>query len=122
MNAAGARLAGTGTASVANDMLVLHGTGMPDAFALYFQGTAAVNAVFGDGLRCAGGTIHRLGAKLNVGGASRYPEVGDASIRVRGAVVVSSERTYQVWYRNAAAFCMPSTFNLTNGLRVLWTP
>jgi hypothetical protein len=28
---------------------------------------------------------------------------------------------YQLWYRNAAAFCTPSTFNLTNGLDVTWT-
>jgi hypothetical protein len=29
---------------------------------------------------------------------------------------------YQVWYRNASAFCTPATFNLTNGLRVTWVP
>ena len=27
---------------------------------------------------------------------------------------------YQVWYRNAASFCTPSTFNLTNGVLVTW--
>jgi len=27
-----------------------------------------------------------------------------------------------VWYRNAAAFCTNSTFNLTNGLNVVWQP
>ncbi len=26
------------------------------------------------------------------------------------------------WYRNAAAFCTPSTFNLTNGLSITWVP
>ncbi len=31
-------------------------------------------------------------------------------------------RTYQTWYRNAAAFCTASTFNLTNGTAIAWTP
>ena len=33
-----------------------------------------------------------------------------------------SVRNYQVWYRNAAAFCTTDTFNLTNGVRARWTP
>jgi len=31
-------------------------------------------------------------------------------------------RVYQAWYRNAASFCTVSTFNLTNGLEVVWLP
>jgi hypothetical protein len=31
-------------------------------------------------------------------------------------------RTYQCWYRNAAAFCQPATFNLTNGIQTTWQP
>ena len=31
-------------------------------------------------------------------------------------------RYYQVWYRNAAAFCTPSTFNTSNGYAVTWQP
>jgi hypothetical protein len=27
---------------------------------------------------------------------------------------------YQVWYRNAASFCTPSTFNLSNGIEIAW--
>jgi len=122
VNPSGARLTGTGTASIANDMLVLHGNGMPDAAALYYQGTTTTGVPFGDGLRCAGGTNRRIGTKTNVAGASSYPEAGDAPIRERGALSISTTRTYQIWYRNAAVFCTPSTFNLSNGLRVLWTP
>src|SRR5207344_3206479 len=69
VNASGANLAGSGTASIAADTFVLTGTGMPNGSALYFQGTARVaagaGAVFGDGLRCAGGTVIRLGTKTN---------------------------------------------------------
>src|SRR5207249_3432924 len=55
LNANGAALGSSGTASVSADTLVLTGTGMPDSSALYFQGTTQISVVFGDGLRCAGG-------------------------------------------------------------------
>jgi hypothetical protein len=122
----GGLLAATGTASLANDTVLLAGSGMPNSSALYFQGTSqqsgGLGAVFGDGLRCAGGSIIRLGTKTNAGGASAYPAGGDLSVSVRGLVGAPGSRTYQVWYRNAAAFCTPSTFNLTNGLEIAWTP
>jgi len=37
-------------------------------------------------------------------------------------VAAAGTRTYQVWYRNAAAFCLPETFNLTNGVEATWVP
>jgi hypothetical protein len=124
VNPAGANLSGIGATSLANDQLVLYGAGMPNSSALYFQGTSQVSgglgSAFGDGLRCAGGTIIRLGTKTNVGGASQYPAPGDLPVSQRGLVTTPGTRTYQVWYRNAATFCTPSTFNLTNGYEITW--
>ncbi len=121
VNSAGARLSASGAASLVNDTLLLQGSGMPNASALYFQGTSQASSVFGDGLRCAGGTVVRLGTKTNVAGASLYPAAGDLSVSVRGLVPsAGSVRTYQVWYRNAATFCTASTFNLSNGLAITW--
>ncbi len=121
----GARLGGTGSPRTSADTFVLLGDGMPNSSALYFQGTSAVSGgagiPFGDGLRCAGGSTLRLGTQQNVSGASRYPEPGDASISVHGLVTAGDVRLYQVWYRNAAAFCTTSTFNLSNGLQVTWS-
>jgi len=113
---------------------VLAGAGMPNSSALYFQGTATpstcsnppactsttLGVPFGDGLRCVSGSIVRLGTKSNSAGRSRYPAAGDASISVRGLVAAPGTRHYQCWYRNAAAFCTPSTFNLTNAVIVTW--
>jgi hypothetical protein len=31
-------------------------------------------------------------------------------------------RTYQAWYRNSAAYCTASVFNLTNGVQIDWLP
>jgi hypothetical protein len=95
---------------------------MPNSSALYFQGTAQSATHFGDGLRCAAGSIIRIGTKTNTAGASSYPGLGEAPVSVRGAVPAGAVRHYQVWYRNAAAFCTPSPFNLTNGISVTWTP
>jgi hypothetical protein len=89
------------------------------------QGTTQINgragAAFGDGLRCAGGTIGRRGTKANANGSSAYPVAGEPSVSVRGQVTTAgSVCMYQVGYRNAAAFCTVSTFNLSNGLSVTW--
>jgi hypothetical protein len=124
--ALGAGLVASGSASISNDTLVLGGSGMPNSSALYFQGTSQAGAgagtVFGDGLRCADGSVVRLGIKLNAAGASQYPDAGDPTISVSGANAVGDTRTYQVWYRNAAVFCTVDAFNLTNGWQVTWTP
>ena len=110
---------------LSSDTLVLAGSGMPNSSALYFQGTSSTGGgtgvAFGDGLRCAGGSIVRLGTKTNAVGVSSYPGAGDASVSVRGLVAAPGTRWYQVWYRNAAAFCTSATFNLSNALRVTWS-
>jgi len=85
-------------------------------------------SVFGDGLRCAAGTVIRLGTKMSAAGFASYASgnvgnVGDVAISIRGAIPGAGEtRHYQGWFRNAAAFCTADAFNLTNGLTVTWTP
>jgi hypothetical protein len=128
VNASGARLDAAGAPSLALDALVLSGSGMPPSSALYFQGTAQAGGgqgtIFGDGLRCAAGSVLRLGTKLNSGaGVSAYPGPGDQPISIRGMIPApGAVRTYQCWYRNSnPAFCTPSTFNLTNGIALTWS-
>jgi len=97
------------------------------ATVLFFQGDAQLNGglgvPFGDGLRCAGGIVIRLGTKTALSGVASYPEAGDAPISVRGAIPgAGGARYYQAWYRNAASFCTPDPFNLSNGLAATWVP
>ncbi len=128
--AQGARLRAFGTASVASDLVTLAADGLPGtAPALFFQGTATVadgaGAVFGDGLRCAAGTVVRLGTRnANAGAVALGRGIsGDPSIAAVGLVPAGGGlRHYQVWYRNAVAFCTGDTFNLSNGLSLTWTP
>ena len=121
----GAVLASTGTSSLSNDTVLLLAAATPDGSALLFQGSAeegsGAGTPFGDGLRCAGGAIVRLGTRQAVHGAARWPGPGDPAISQRGGVTVPGTRVYQVWYRNAATYCTSATFNLTNGVRVSWT-
>jgi hypothetical protein len=123
--AVGGKLIATGTASISNDTVALIGTQMPNSSALYFQGTTQASGgfgtVFGDGLRCVTGTVVRLGTNVNANNASQYPSPGQQPVHVKGSVGTIGTRHYQVWYRNAAPFCGPSTFNLTNGWTLTWT-
>jgi hypothetical protein len=122
----GGKLVATGAASVGNDTFELHGSRMPNGPALYYQGTiqtgGGAGAVFGDGKRCASGTVIRFDTQFNVGGASQYPGLTDLAISVKGMDVAGSSRTYQCWYRDAQTFCTTFTYNLTNGVAVTWGP
>ncbi len=126
INPSGANLFAGGVPSIAMDTLALQGCGMPNGAAYYFQGTtrmAGGNGVsFGDGLRCAGGTLVRPGTKTNVNGASQFPSGADPAVSVKGRCNSGDVRTYQVGYRNPAAFCTSATFNLSNGLEIVWAP
>ena len=122
-NAAGAQLVATGTSNP--DTAILQGSGMPATVScIYLQGDALDDVLFGDGVRCAGGSLLRLRTKTNVGGASSFPDsVETVTLSQRGGVTPGSGavRYYQTYYRNAAAaFCPPETFNVTNGIRITW--
>jgi Tol biopolymer transport system component len=128
--AGGAHLAASGAARVGADTFQLAGTGMPSSgAALYFQGTAPLQSgfglAFGDGLRCVGGSVLRLGTKINSGGASAFgAPAGDAPISQAGRIPPGGGTYYyQVWYRDLApGFCSAANENLSNALMVPWAP
>ncbi len=130
LNPAGANLRATGLPSAQFCTLQLQGSGMPPAATvLYFQGTAIQSGgngiAFGDGLRCASGTVLRLGIVTNVNGASTFPAPGGTRISLLGQIPAAGgvTRYYQGWYRDQNPnFCTASRFNLTNGLAVQWLP
>ena len=129
-SSAGALLDHVGNARVSSDDLVLLASGLPPtASAYFFQGDARENgglgSALGDGLLCATGALLRIGTRTAIAGAVSYPDAsGGAPISARGQIPGSGATTrhYQALYRNAAAFCTPAAFNLTNGLTVTWVP
>ncbi|MBI5363919.1 MAG: hypothetical protein HZA53_12120 [Planctomycetes bacterium] len=123
-NPNGGRLRTSGTASP--DTLVLTADGLPASTLCIFlagDGDLSGGTVFGDGVRCVGGGLTRMGIAQTAGGAASYPAVGQPPVSVRGNTPVGSGLLgrYQTYFRNAAsAFCPPSAFNVTNGVRLRW--
>lgn len=80
---------------------------------------------FGDGLRCVTGSVVRMGTNFATGGEVDfgYGVAGVTLVHVAGGIPPGGgTREYQIWYRNAIAFCSPSIFNLTNAVTLTWAP
>jgi hypothetical protein len=125
----GARLVAEGQANLADDTVTLRASGLPAAAThLFVPSDAAQNSAlgtpFGDGLRCVGGSVVRLAIRTASGGTSSVGSAVplDPSVSVAGSVLAPATRFAQVWYRDAQAFCTPSTFNLSNGVRLRYGP
>ena len=124
-NANGAHITAHGV--VALDNVVLDGSGMnPTGNSIFLKGNVddPNGLVFGDGVRCATGTLIRLRTVPLVGGTASFPDSTQTiTLSARGGTPVGSGLTgyYTVYYRNAAAlFCPPETFNSANGYQITW--
>jgi hypothetical protein len=118
----GAALSAQGNAALSADTLVLRVQNAPGGkFGLFFQGTARVSgglgALFGDGLRCAGGQVQRL-QTVATSGAGVALTAG--SLSALGGAAPGQALYYQYWYRDIAASPCGMRFNTTNALEVLW--
>jgi hypothetical protein len=124
VHSSGASLAASsGIPSTINDTLVLGASQLPNnATCIFLQGSSTISpVVFGDGLRCAGGTLIRLVVKTASLGLASYPQAGDQAISVRGGVPAGGGTySYQLWYRDPASFCTSATYNISNGVLVNW--
>ena len=130
----GAELAASGFASTGDDGLALAcAFEPPGVTSVVLQGSQLVApVVFGDGLRCAGGALKRLYVQnADAGGNLLAPPPGAPSIAARSAALgdplqAGESRVYQVYYRDPVLeFCPApagSSFNASNGVRVLWLP
>ena len=124
VSSGGAALTASGSNSIAAADLVLNTTGLdPGKPGLYFQGDNLVSmglgAMFGDGLRCAGGEVVRMQVVTAdfFGDSSTSVDVGHA-----GGVSTGEVKRYQLWYRNPGVSSCLTGFNLTNGYEITWTP
>jgi len=122
--ATGAIITGTGSVSVAANELLLHSGPMKvNEPGIFFFGTTRVNTgnglPFGDGFRCVGGDVVRLlppsfpdsnGVLHRIVDNSAHPEI-----------VQNVTLHFQAWYRDPGG---PggSSFNLSDGLTVLFAP
>jgi hypothetical protein len=131
----GASLAASGGTFLSSDSLVFTTSGeKPTATSVLLQGTTLVTsgAVYGQGVRCVGGTMKRLFTKTASGGSVTAPNfgAGDPSVSARSAakgnpIAAGETRTYLVYYRDPIVLggCPSgSTFNATQTGTVSWSP
>lgn len=122
--ASGARLTGSGEAAITSDTLVLACTGLePNNNGLYFQADNNLSPghVWGDGLRCAGGQLKRLGVRVADAAGASDTTAWTTPISVKaGNVQAGDTKHYQVWYRNPASSPCGHEFNASNGYAITW--
>jgi hypothetical protein len=129
----GAQLTATGTASLSGDTVGFTSSGeKPTATSVFVQGTSPVfsGAVFGQGVRCVGGSLKRLYVHTAAGGAVSAPVGTDAHVHTRSAalgdsIAAGSARYYLVYYRDSTVLggCpATSTFNTTQSGSLIWYP
>lgn len=131
----GASVQASGSRSLAAPTLVFTSAGeLPTATSILLQGSALLpsGAVFGQGVRCAAGSLKRLYSRSAVGGSVTLPDLagGAPSIPARSAalgdpIAAGQQRWYLVFYRDPVVLggCPAiSTFNATNTAAVLWAP
>ena len=127
----GAVLTGSGVPSLAADTVHLTSSGeLSSVTSILLQGTTVVApTLFGDGRRCAGGTLKRMYTHSAVGGVVTMPQGADLSISARSAALgsaisVGATCTYQVYYRDpSASFCPSPTgnlYNISSAVAIVW--
>jgi Tol biopolymer transport system component len=131
----GAVLAATGGAYLSSDTLQFTTSGeKPTATSVLLQGTSspAAGDVYGQGVRCVGGTLKRLFTKHAVGGSVTAPDwlVDSSTVSTRSAALgnpisAGESRWYLIFYRDPVVLggCpSTSTFNATQTGLVSWAP
>jgi Tol biopolymer transport system component len=131
----GAVLAAGGGAYLSSDSLAFFTSGeKPTALSIVLQGTTLIpgGVVYGQGVRCVGGSLKRLFTKTASGGSITAPNfgAGDPMIHARSTQLgdplsAATTRWYLVYYRdpNVLGGCpAASTFNSTQTIEVSWSP
>lgn len=127
----GAGLWGAGSAGVAADDLrltvnfTIHGPfpqgGQP---VVLFAGRSALNGglgtPFGDGLRCVGGQVRRLGTQAGL--PTQGISLWGPGFAGQLGVVPGDTRHFQAWYRDSVASPCGQGFNTSNALGVVFAP
>ena len=130
----GAILSASGVAYLSMDSLVFTTSAeKPTATSIVLQGdaVAANGLVFGQGVRCVGGSLKRLYTKTASGGSITAPDsgAGDPTVSSRSAslgdvIQAGESRWYLVYYRDPIVLgsCPAArTFNATQSGSVLWS-
>ncbi|MCH2105068.1 MAG: integrin alpha [Planctomycetes bacterium] len=117
-----AHLRAVGSLSASTDSLSFRAIGLPTGQpALLYTGVNKIQSgqglAFGDGLRCAGGAVVRLGVRFgDIAGDAQWSSPFPSAPWSAGTT-----RHFQVWYRNNPVTACGGGFNLSNGYTVVFT-
>ena len=116
----GASLFTSGTSSLSQFDLMFHGAGLiPNQSTILFQGNSALSngngLLFGDGLRCVGVNVRRLGILPadGAGAATWFPALFGNPNWSPGDV-----RRFQIWYSDPFGSPCGAGFNLSNAVEI----
>jgi len=117
----GAEISASGSASVSDNDLTLHGDNIPtNTFGLFYFGDGSANAPLGNGTRCVSvnSATTRLGPPMNSGSSGTYSRAVDLPAPTTGGSVITPGSTwyFQAWFRDG------SSSDLTDGLQIDFTP
>ncbi|MDP6519666.1 MAG: hypothetical protein QF411_07185, partial [Planctomycetota bacterium] len=118
----GALISYTGSASIANDDLILLASYCPSSqYGIFFYGPNQSNIPYGDGNLCVGGQIQRLPI-VNTGpsGVGAHPLDYTNPPQPSGQITAGSTWNFQFWYRDPTFGT--AGFNFSDGLEVTFCP
>lgn len=116
----GAQIRAEGSSAVSENNFTLITDHLPSNVpALYIFGANQVQFPFGEGLRCIGVPITRIGPVVAASAQGVVSRIVDLAVPPAvGQIVAGAELNFQLWYRDGLGG--PSGFNLSNGLNIVW--
>ena len=116
-----ASMSAGGTTSVAANNLVLIAEGLPaNVSGIFFYGPNQIQAAFGNGFRCVGGsTTRRTIEQADATGTIQHA-LDNQNTPPQGTIVPGVTFNFQSWFRDAMGG--GAQFNLSDGLEVTFTP
>lgn len=114
-----ATISALGSESVATNVLQLSAGPVPNQPGLFFFGQMQVQLPFGNGFRCAGGSLVRLPVVVAQDGILAY-SVDNSIPPASSWITAGATLQFQAWYRDPLGG--GSSFNLSNGLELSFVP
>jgi hypothetical protein len=110
----GTSISASGSASIASNALTLIANPAPVQPGIFYFGTTQIQVPFGSGFRCVGGTTTRLPVIFPSSGTATF------SLDLAALGMAPGSRNFQYWFRDIGGG--PSTFNLSDGLEIVFVP
>ncbi len=117
----GAVIATSGSSFMSDNNFALSASGAPaNKPGIFFVGPNQVSLPLGDGIRCVGGAIKRLGILIS-NGSGVFNQALDFNNLPSGTVIIPGvEQNFQCWFRDVAAG--GAGFNLSDATNAVFCP